>query len=145
MRFVSQTSELSAPLPDVPIDGNFAEKLRENFRIEYARAFGADAFWSNAELEVVNLRVTAVAPSTVTARLSAISNDSVRPTTTRKVFWPFDMASSDWKIVDRSGLKAGDTLNGRVIVESSDTTIVVPPTSTAHVDELGNVIIKITG
>jgi N-methylhydantoinase A len=145
MRFVNQTSELSAPLPQGPIDGSFADRLRDNFHIEYTRAFGADAFWSNAELEIVNLRVTAVAPSNVTARLSANTDTSVRPTATRTVFWPFDMAASDWKIHDRNGLKAGDTLKGPVIVESSDTTIVVPPASTAHVDEIGNIIIKIAG
>jgi N-methylhydantoinase A len=145
MRFVAQTSELSVPLPEGPINGGFADKLRDNFHVEYTRAFGADAFWSNAELEIVNLRVTAVAPSNVTARLSANSNVSIRPTATRKVFWPFDMAFADWKIYDRAGLKAGETLRGPVIIESSDTTIVVPPTSTAHVDEIGNVIIKIAG
>ena len=49
------------------------------------------------------------------------------------------------KVYDRAGLKAGSDLEGPVIIESSDTTIVVPPTSTAHVDEIGNVIIKIAG
>jgi N-methylhydantoinase A len=145
MRFVGQTSELSVPLPEGPIAKDFADKLRENFRVEYARAFGADAFWSNAELEIVNLRVTAVAPSNVTARLSANTNTVVRPTATRKVFWPFDMSFSDWTVHDRAGLKAGADLKGPVIIESSDTTIVVPPASTAHIDEIGNVIIKIAG
>jgi N-methylhydantoinase A len=143
MRFVGQSSEVSVPLPEGPIGMTFASALRANFREEYARAFGATAFWADAEPEVVNLRVTAVAPSAVVMRPSTNRPQPARQTTVRKVFWPFDMAFSDWSVRDRAGIAAGSALQGPLIVESADTTIVLPPGCTAHADESGNLIVRI--
>lgn len=145
MRFVGQTSELSVPLPEGPIEQIFASALRANFRIEYARAFGAAAFWADAEPEIVNLRITAIAPSAVEMRPSPTAAESIRPTGVRKVFWPFDMASSDWPVRDRAGISPGSSLAGPLIVESADTTIVIPAGCTALADESGNLIIRIPG
>lgn len=143
MRFVGQSSELSVPLPEGPIEQTFASALRSNFRAEYVRAFGAEAFWADAEPEVVNLRVTAIAPTAVEMRSSATAVESIRPTGLRKVFWPFDMAFSDWSVRDRGGISPGSTLPGPLIVESVDTTIVVPADCIARADENGNLIIRI--
>jgi N-methylhydantoinase A len=144
MRFVGQSSEISVPLPEGPIEKGFASALRTNFRTEYARAFGAAAFWADAEPEIVNLRVTAVAPTAVEMRPSTARAESIRPTGMRKVFWPFDMASSDWSVRDRAGISPGSTLAGPLIVESSDTTIVIPTGCTARADGSGNLIIRIS-
>jgi N-methylhydantoinase A len=144
MRFVGQSSELSVPLPEGPIGQTFAAALRGNFRAEYARAFGAEAFWADAEPEVVNLRVTAVAATAVEMRPSTSAAESIRPTGLRKVFWPFDMACSDWPVRDRRGISPGSTHAGPLIVESADTTIVIPAGCTARADESGNLIIRIS-
>jgi N-methylhydantoinase A/oxoprolinase/acetone carboxylase beta subunit len=69
--------------------------------------------------------------------------ESIRPTGLRKVFWPFDMAFSDWPVRDRGGISPGSTLAGPLIFESADTTIVVPGGCTARADESGNLIIRI--
>jgi N-methylhydantoinase A len=143
MRFVGQTSELSVPLPDGPIDPTFVAALRQNFRAQYVRAFGAGAFWADAEPEIVNLRVTAVSPSAVKIRPNAGIAASIRPAASRQVFWPFDMALSDWAIRDRRGLAEGNSLTGPLIVESADTTIVIPRHFTAQVDDTGSLIIQI--
>jgi len=142
MRFVNQTSELYVPVPDGEIGEGFAEALRDNFHAEFVRAFGADAFWSNGELEVVNLRVTAVMQTSVDIRSARNSASTPRTETKRQVFWPFDMAFSDWTIRDRESLEPGMVLEGATIVESADTTVVIPPRSTARADEFGNLIIK---
>ena len=143
MRFVGQSSELSVPVPEGAIEQNFAAALRGNFRAEYARAFGAEAFWADAEPEVVNLRVTAVVPSAVEMHFGATAADSIRPTGSRQVFWPFEMASSNWTVIDRAGIAPGSNLAGPLIVESADTTIVVPAGCTLRVDDSGNLIIRI--
>lgn len=144
MRFVGQSSELSVPLPEGPIEPTFASALRTNFRAEYTRAFGEEAFWADAEPEVVNLRVTAISPTAVEMRLGTTAAESIRPTGVRKVFWPFDMASSDWPVRDRGGISPDSNLAGPLIIESADTTIVVPAGCTARADEYGNLIIRIT-
>jgi N-methylhydantoinase A len=144
MRFVNQTSELYVPAPDGAVDAGFAEALRENFRREYVRAFGADAFWSNAELEVVNLRVTAVGPSSVDLARRRSRSGAARPSSRRRVFWPFDMAFAEWAVHDRAGLSAGAQVPGPAIVESADTTIVIPPGCTARVDAGASLIIQVS-
>ncbi|MFC7157604.1 hydantoinase/oxoprolinase family protein [Halomarina halobia] len=46
-------------------------------------------------------------------------------------------------IYDRDALGAGVTLDGPVIVEQMDSTVVVPPSATAEVDKTGNIIITV--
>ena len=87
--------------------------------------------------------MTAVAPTAVEMRPSTAAAESIRPTGLRPVFWPFDMACADWSIRDRGGISPGSTLAGPLIVESADTTIVVPAGCTARADESGNLIIRI--
>jgi hypothetical protein len=53
------------------------------------------------------------------------------------------MASCDWPVRDRGGISPGSTLAGPLIVESADTTIVVPAGCSARADESGNLIIRI--
>jgi len=44
---------------------------------------------------------------------------------------------------DRRGLRTGQVLAGPMIVESADTTIVVPPGAAARVDEAGSLLIDV--
>ena len=55
------------------------------------------------------------------------------------------MAFSDWAVLDRAGLAAGDRLKGPLVVESADTTILVPPGCTAEIDNAGSLILQVTG
>ena len=42
---------------------------------------------------------------------------------------------------DRSALKAGNRLDGPAIVNQYDSTTVIPPEVSAHVDSFGNIVI----
>ena len=42
---------------------------------------------------------------------------------------------------DRAALKAGNRLEGPAIVNQYDSTTVIPPGLTAHVDRFGNIVI----
>ena len=46
-------------------------------------------------------------------------------------------------MVDRDALRSGETLTGPAIIDQLDSTIVLPPGTTAVVDEVGNVIVSI--
>ena len=142
MRFVNQTSELDVPVPDGIADADLNEALRQSFHGEFVRTFGRDAYWSNGEMEIVNLRVTAVAPSATGFIAQRPAADRIRPPATRKVHWPFAPECADWSIRDRVGLREGDTLAGATIVELADTTVVIPPGCTATIDAMGNLFIS---
>ena len=47
------------------------------------------------------------------------------------------------RVVDRDALRPGDTVAGPAIIDQLDSTIVLPPGTTAVVDAVGNVIISI--
>src|SRR5262249_2808202 len=47
------------------------------------------------------------------------------------------------RVVDRDALRPGDTVAGPAIIDQLDSTIVLPPDTTAVVDAVGNVIISI--
>jgi N-methylhydantoinase A len=49
------------------------------------------------------------------------------------------------RVVDRNALAAGDSVAGPAIVDQLDSTIVLPPGTSAVVDEIGNVIISTGG
>ena len=151
MRFVGQTSEILVPLPPGPATGDFAKAVSDNFRTEYARAFGAEAIWPDAPLEILNLRVSGVVPSATGAigrggsGAASPAETAPQPRSTREVFWPFTMSSSTWPVYARAELGAGQRLSGPCIVESDDTTVVTPPGCTVRIDELRNLVIDVTG
>ena len=45
------------------------------------------------------------------------------------------------RFYDRAALKAGNRLEGPAIVNQYDSTTVIPPGLTAHVDRFGNIVI----
>jgi N-methylhydantoinase A len=145
VRFVNQTSELSVPVRGGAIGDDFLEGMQASFRAEFVRSFGADAFWSNAELEILNLRVTAVRPSSVEVRPPRRAATATKPPILRRVYWPFAMDFADWTVLDRGSITPGTRLTGPTIVESADTTVVIPPACDALADDFGNLIIQIAG
>ncbi|MBV9840953.1 MAG: hypothetical protein JOY99_05365 [Sphingomonadaceae bacterium] len=148
MRFVGQASEIAVPLPPGSVDEGFSAALDANFRAEYAREFGAGAIWPDTPVEMLNIRVTGVVLSSTGAVGGApAANDAglPKPRAVRKVFWPFRMAFASWPVYDRASVPAGQKLIGPAILESDDTTIVVPPGCVAHADGQKNLFIDITG
>ena len=51
----------------------------------------------------------------------------------------------DTPIYDREKLLPGNRLSGPAIIEQMDSTTVVHPGMTAHIDRFGNIIIEING
>lgn len=149
MRFVGQTSEITVPLPDGALGSDFENRLTSNFLVEYEREFGAEAIWPNTPVEMQNVRVTGVVEShtgAVTASVGDVvaEREAPEPTSHREVFWPFEMRARAWAIYDRAVLMPGHGFAGPAIVESEDTTVVVPPGCKARIDEHQNLIIDVS-
>ncbi|MNL32457.1 Acetophenone carboxylase gamma subunit [compost metagenome] len=66
------------------------------------------------------------------------------PKTRRSVWFAAD-AALDTPVYDRETLPAGFVFKGPAIVEQLDSTVVVPPGTTAEVDTYLNIIIRIEG
>ncbi|NED69834.1 hydantoinase/oxoprolinase family protein, partial [Streptomyces sp. SID10244] len=63
------------------------------------------------------------------------------PVEVRSVLFPDEVARLHTPVYDRSTIPSGAVLTGPCIVDQLDSTTVVPPQTTATVDEWGNLIL----
>lgn len=129
LRYGYQVSEIPLPLPTVigDDDKQFAEALRTAFNAAHRQAFGYDR---DDAVELVNLRVRAVAPAANTSfsdlRLGAPKESGGRAgRRTREAYFGKAHGTLVTPIVGRHELDRA--LAGPAIVEEPDTTVVVPP------------------
>lgn len=142
LRYVGQSSELT-----VPLTGQFGAqetmaRLREDFATLYDNTFG---YSSDEPLELVNVRVMVSGRSAQRLEFSGIKVDAsalAGLSGTRKVSFDPDSPPRDTPIIPRSAMNATPR-TGPVIIESYDTTIIVPPDAAAWADSVGNIVIDI--
>jgi N-methylhydantoinase A len=138
MRFRGQETSLGVPLGD----DRSPEGLREQFLAAYRAVY---SYSSNDAIETVSVRLTArgIRPGRIDfgAVSTPASRDGVTKLSKRDVF--FDRGSDPTRtpILDRHDV-AG-TVSGPVILEGTDSTVVIPPGAVGTVDERGNLMITI--
>lgn len=134
MRYAGQAYELRVGLDHLGEEADVAA-YAEAFHREHERIYGFSD--SRAPIQVTTLRLAVIGPTVPipTPVLPDARNDPV-PRTTRAVF-----LASRWQeaqVFERSTLKAGHAFRGPAIVEQEDTTVIVLPEWTAHLDAAGN-------
>jgi N-methylhydantoinase A len=138
MRFKGQDYEIPVRIPAELSEGS-REALRHGFRDAYAAIYG---YASNDAIECANVRLLARGIATSTLDFndirSAKSAGSSVEKSTRRVYFDRKTGWVDTPIVPRS--KLDKPLTGPVILESSDTTIVIPPGWRVSTDKVGSVI-----
>jgi N-methylhydantoinase A len=143
IRYLGQGFEL-----DVPVDGGelTAPKVSEaidRFHDAHERTYG----YANPgdRVEIVNLRLTAIAalprPKMAASPLAGKAGPEAALRGDRRVY--FDGRPVTASIYDRTALTPGDSIEGPSIVEQLDSTTVVWPGQTAHVDAFGNLVLEI--
>jgi N-methylhydantoinase A len=148
LRFRRQISELSIPLPRRPIDDRSLGRLSEAFRRDYARRYGEGALVLGASLELVTLRAIGLG-RTVRSSLDGSGREAVadgtvaRKVGTRPVQLGRDAERHAVAVFDGSSLHPGHRLKGPALVDGSDTTIWIPPKSTARVDERSTLLVEV--
>jgi N-methylhydantoinase A len=144
VRFVGQSSELTVAIRGGRITSEALDAIDADFRALYKQTFG---YTSNESLELVNLRVAARGRSAHRLNFSDGRIDAAAlegEAEVRSVSFAADAPDVQTPIVARSSIEPL-ARPGPLIIESYDTTIVVPPGCTAHADSIGNVIIDIAG
>ncbi|BAO90180.1 hydantoinase/oxoprolinase family protein [Caballeronia cordobensis] len=138
MRFKGQDYEIPVRIPDT-LGESAREALRTGFRDAYAAIYG---YASSDAIECANVRLLARGVATSTLDFndirSAKSAGSNEEKSTRRVYFDRKTGWVDTPIVPRS--KLDKPLDGPVILESSDTTIVIPPGWRVSTDKVGSVI-----
>ncbi|PLC53432.1 5-oxoprolinase [Pollutimonas nitritireducens] len=142
LRYVGQSSELTVPVAGRFSSDGMADIIRKDFNALYESTFG---YCSDEPVELVNVRVIASGRSEKRLKFSGIQVDAsalAGSTGTRPVSFDPDSPPRETKVVPRSEIgPLGQA--GPLVIESYDTTIIVPPGCTAKADAVGNILIDI--
>ena len=140
LRYVGQAYELTVQAPGGDLGGPGVALLEERFHDEHERTYGHKA--PDEAVEIVNLRLTARAASSQSLPITPIAGAYSQERTSRDVYYGPDHGSLETPIVSRSDLTA-TRLDGPLVVEEYDVTTVVPPGSSARLDEWSNIVIDV--
>lgn len=141
--YVGQATELTVAVPDGKLSKKAMAAAFDVFHAEHERVYGYH-YADEQPVEIVNLRIRGTGPLRhieLTPREPATGPASDAITGEREVYFGPSDGHQNTSIYDRHQLGAGHEFSGPAIVTEYDSTILVPPGSTATVDELGNLII----
>lgn len=145
-RYEGQGYEMRVPVIGGKVTEETIEKMKESFHQLHKKQFGRS--FRKVAVEIVNIRVIgtgsiedleAVKIPQGTGDISA-AQIGEREVTFKVGDHPEHFAT---KVYDRSRFRAGDTIPGPAVINQMDTTIVIEPGCTGHVNDYGIIIIDI--
>jgi N-methylhydantoinase A len=146
IRYTMQIFEVSTPVPPGRIDEGAAQIIADNFEERYASLYGAGTGFREAGLQIITYRVFGTGTLPFKAELPILESKGgpKKPVAkqTRRAMLDGRSGWMDVSVFDYSVLGAGSSLTGPAIVEAPTTTVVIPPNTSAVVDDLGNLIIR---
>jgi len=145
-RYLGQGYELRVDAPSGQIDHDWGEKVRSDFHDNHEREYSRRFEESDIELPNVRIRGVGLMPplaSVEVERGGASPDAALRHEGTAWFRVGGELSEVPTRYYDRGALKAGNRLDGPAIVNQYDTTTVIPPGVSAHVDRLGNILIEI--
>jgi N-methylhydantoinase A len=139
MRHKGQINEVEVVLDSDRLSPGFESALFDAFFTRYEQLYGRSASFRGSRLEIVTFRVraTAATPQPLLARAERLSA-AIEPTASRPVYWTGLVRLAETPVYDGVRLRPGNRLSGPAIVETADTTVVVPPGHSLAVDDFGN-------
>ncbi|MCG8694917.1 MAG: hydantoinase/oxoprolinase family protein [Minwuiales bacterium] len=143
LRYFGWDRELSLPLSLETLSGRGVQDMAERFAVQHERQYG---FRLDQPVELVNLRAIGSAPTG--AAVERHSHDGGGDQTAAVVEERrahFDGQPVNTHVYDRALLRPGHVLRGPAIVVQADTTTVVHPGHSAHVDAHLNILISPEG
>ena len=146
MRFVGQGYEITVDLPQGPYSQADVPKLRQAFLDAYVAGYGERSFDPEAPIEGVLWRIAAVIKGKQINQPPLSEGDGSAKKAIkakREAYFREWGASRSCVVYDRYKLAAGDEIEGPAIIEEREATIVLPPQSSARVDDDGNVVASV--
>lgn len=143
MRHVDQGHEIKVPLPGYDIDEVTPEVALEQFEQTYRETFNRDPLDHPVEVLNYRLELREAAPSEEMAELATPADDTAA-VERREVYFGDDHGSVETDVHRWVALDPGSTLEGPLVVEADQTTVVADPDATVTVDENYDVTIDLT-
>jgi N-methylhydantoinase A/oxoprolinase/acetone carboxylase beta subunit len=146
-RYLGQGYELRIDIPDAVIDAAEIARTLDQFHAVHKAEYGHS--FAESPIEVVNIRLTGVAPTPTIRRLQMPAGGSLRDALIKTDGCFFRRAGRleqmKTAFYRRELLPVGQNIEGPAIILQTDTTTVVPPGSTIVADGSGNLIIHLRG
>ena len=140
LRFQGQAYELNIPFQNSFLNEEELRNLASSFEERHLTRYG-HAFSGEFPIELVNLRLVGI-KSTSMPELTYAAKDSKFEARGRKAYFGPDIGFVTSRVVSRGGLE-NNSIEGPLIIEDYEGTVVVPPDCKAYLDDMGNVIIEI--
>ena len=139
-RYVRQSYELSVPAGAPPFTAESVPAIAEAFHDRHRQTYGHDN--RTEPVQFVNVRLAAIGeiPSLrISAATAPAGSEAVKA---RRWVWFSGTGEHEAQVIDRALWPAGGMAEGPAVVESLESTILVPPGWTARMDDDGFVIMN---
>ena len=138
-RYPRQSYELLVPVPAQPVDRATLQRIAETFHDRHLHTYGHD---NRAEpVQIVSIRLAAIGtipPLVIRDRPARVGADAVK---SKRQLWFHETGAVDGKIYDRRRMPSRMEVAGPVVIESLESTILVPPGWQAKMNEDGFVLL----
>jgi N-methylhydantoinase A len=140
MRYIGQTYEVETPIRSGRLTESSRAEMTAAFHQEHQREHGVSS--DDFGVAIVSLSIKAVGKvSKPPVERDNKRGEQITPKGNRLVYFEGQWIKTD--LYDGEALGAGDWLAGPAVIEYNDACAVIPPRCDAHVDEVGNLVIKI--
>ena len=143
LKYEGQSWELSIPVPEGNLGPAELKKATEDFEAEHKKTYGHDL--PGYTVQAVVLRLVATIPTkrvTVSNITGGVGKARMQGPEKRKAYWGKEYGFIDTPVLELEQLKQ-DPIEGPILVDCYDTTIVIPPDATITTGDWGNLIIDI--
>jgi N-methylhydantoinase A len=138
-RYPRQSHELAVPVPARPVDATALRAIAQAFHDRHLHTYGHDN--RGEPVQIVSVRVTAIgatAPLAIRDSAARAGTDAVKA---KRQLWFRDSGVIDATIYDRKRMPAGFAVAGPAVIESLESTILVPPAWQAEMNADGFVLL----
>lgn len=144
LRLAGQVHNLQVPVPDGALGTDTVPHIADLFAREYRQLYEREP--SNADIEVISWRVTALGPDPKLALASLARPKSASGASkgTRPVWFPEAGSFVETPVHDRYALVPGQEIHGPAIIEEDESTTVVPPGDHVEVGAGGSLVIHLS-
>ena len=142
MRYTHQGSEVTVAFTESQVTVETIRKAIQEFHTHHQHLYG---FALEQPVEVVTLRVSAsgnVGSVNMPELPSGLMAPELAIASQRQVFFNETNGFVPCNIYDRDRLASGSIINGPAILEGMDSTVLINPGWTGHIDEYGNCIME---
>jgi N-methylhydantoinase A len=144
IRFQGQAYELTLPMPARTLTEEDAPKIFDEFLSHYEQTYGEGTAWKGVPASLINYSVTVTGRQDRPSLGSVERNGGAAGDLTREmreVFLPGERRRESVPVIDDARFTAGTRVEGPAIIDAVDTTIYVPPGTTAERDEYMNYVL----